>query len=120
MRLRITVPVLGVPYTIKSGTSVDFPILAESDGCCDTTIKEIIVSDMTEAEKAPDAKGDLTDYQRKVIRHELIHAFLFECGLSCGSPWAEDEEMVNWLAIQFPKLKDLFESIEFLTGKEGD
>lgn len=120
MAIRIIVPVLGVPYTIKSGNSIDFPFLTEMDGCCDTTTKEIIISDMTEAAKSPDAKGDLFDYQRKVLRHELIHAFLYECGLSCGSRWAENEEMVDWLAIQFPKLNKLFNFIEILKEKEGD
>ena len=37
---------------------------------------------------------------KKVIRHELVHAFLFESGLSVNS-WADNEEIVDWIAIQF-------------------
>ena len=99
------VSVLGTPYTIYQGDSVDFPDLADCDGYCDTTIKTIIVSDMSESAGKPGAKADL---ERKVIRHELLHAVLFESGLSCNS-WGENEEIVDWFAIQFPKLEALFQ-----------
>ena len=102
------VSVLGTPYTIFVGTTIDFPDLSDCDGYCDTTIKRIVVSDMSEAEGRPGAKADLNHYKRKVIRHELIHAILFESGLSNNS-WAENEELVDWIAIQFPKLEALFQ-----------
>ncbi len=111
------VPVLGVPYAIHEGTTVDFPALKDCDGYCDTSTKEIAVSDMIESAGSPDAKGDLAHYQRKVIRHELVHAFLFESGLSVNS-WAENEEVVDWIAIQFPKLQAVFNTANAL--KEGD
>lgn len=112
-----TVNVLGVPYTITEGNTIDFPALKDCDGYCDTSTKEIVVSDMTENAGSPDAKGDLAHYQRKVIRHELTHALLFESGLSVNS-WAENEEIVDWIAIQFPKLLALFTGAECL--KDGD
>lgn len=37
----------------------------------------------------------------------IIHAFLHESGLDVCS-WAHNEEMVDWLAIQFPKLYEAF------------
>ena len=111
------VTVLGVPYAIHEGTTVDFPALKDCDGYCDTSTKEIVVSDMTESAGFPDAKGDLARYQRKVIRHELVHAFLFESGLSVNS-WADNEEIVDWIAIQFPKLQAGFNAVNAL--KEGD
>jgi len=111
------VPVMGVVYLIREGTSVEFPSLKDCDGYCDTSTKEIVVSDMIESKGSPNAKGDLARYQRKVIRHELTHALLFESGLSCNS-WAENEEVVDWIAIQFPKLQTLFNSADSL--KDGD
>jgi len=50
---------------------------------------------------------DLDSVTRKNIRHELIHAFLSESGLWANCDWAK-EEMVDWLAIQFPKLLKAF------------
>ena len=41
------VSVLGTPYTIFEGTTIDFPDLSDCDGYCDTTIKKIVVSDMS-------------------------------------------------------------------------
>lgn len=52
-----------------------------------------------------------------MIRHELVHAFLFESGLSVNS-WADNEEIVDWIAIQFPKLQAGFNAVNAL--KEGD
>ena len=63
---------------------------------------------MSESAGKPGAKADLEHYKRKVIRHELLHAVLFESGLSCNS-WGENEEIVDWFAIQFPKLEALFQ-----------
>lgn len=55
---------------------------------------------------------DLVAYQRKVIRHEIVHAFLYESGLwqnSYGSKcWAQNEEMVDWFAIQEPKIHSAY------------
>ena len=43
-----------------------------------------------------------------MIRHEIIHAFLYESGMKeCSSAtqsWVENEEMVDWFAIQIPKI----------------
>ena len=63
----------------------------------------------------PDATslGDLDKYQKEVLRHEIIHAFLYESGLdACSGPaenWASNEEMVDWFAIQSPKIFHVFQ-----------
>lgn len=48
-------------------------------------------------------------YQKKVLRHEIVHAFLYESGLwqnAYGSKcWAKNEEMIDWMAIQIPKIQ---------------
>ncbi len=57
--------------------------------------------------------GDLEKYQKEVLRHEIIHAFLYESGLdACSGPaenWASNEEMVDWFAIQSPKIFRIFQ-----------
>lgn len=59
-------------------------------------------------------------YQSKeqILRHELIHAFLYESGLDINShdidQWARDEEMVDWMAIQFPKMYKIFAELDIL------
>ena len=46
---------------------------------------------------------------KQTLRHELVHAFYYESGLGSSSfkvdaPWAEIEEMVDWVATQGLKL----------------
>ena len=48
-------------------------------------------------------------YWKKTLRHEIMHAFLNESGLSdssnqYGGAWAKNEEMVDWIALQGEKI----------------
>lgn len=42
---------------------------------------------------------------KEVVRHEIIHAFFHESGLY---QYGDDEQLVTWLAIQFPKMLAAF------------
>lgn len=106
----MTVNVLGVEYTIKQSDKVKDLQLESCDGYCDHTTKTIVIDTFQNYQGQPDALGNLNDYEKKVIRHELIHAFLFESGLG-GCSWAKDEEIVDWIAFQFSKLKKIFEEL---------
>ena len=48
-------------------------------------------------------------------RNEIIHAYLEESGLSANSnmisAWAQNEEMVDWLAIQSSKIFATFQEV---------
>jgi hypothetical protein len=103
----MTVNVLGTEYTIKKSNKVEDLGLADCDGYCDHSTKTIVIDTFKIYETLPDALGNFNEYEKKVIRHELVHAFLFESGLSVNS-WAKDEEIVDWIANQFPKLQDTF------------
>lgn len=49
------------------------------------------------------------------VRHEVIHAYLMESGLNgSANPancWALNEEMIDWFAIQMPKLLKTFREL---------
>ena len=104
----MTVNVLGTEYTIKKSNKVEDLSLESCDGYCDHTIKTIVIDTFKNYKELPDTLSDIDDYEKKVIRHELVHAFLFESGLS-GNSWAKEEEIVDWIANQFPKLMEAFE-----------
>lgn len=113
----MTVNILGIEYEIIHGMIKDYPALKSRDGYCDDTVKQIVIQhpDEWDADN-PNAKGDLPRYFKQVLRHEIIHAFLSESGLSdcslkAGS-WATNEEMVDWFAIQFLKLQKAFKEAE--------
>lgn len=73
-----------------------------------------------------DKSIDITDkgkerLEKKNLRHEIVHAFLFESGLSSNTyghmgAWAEHEEMVDWFAIQSPKILKVFIELGILQG----
>jgi hypothetical protein len=98
------VNVLGTEYLIIKSNPLSDPKLNNNDGYCDHTTKTIVIDTFQETETS---LGDLDDYEKQVIRHELIHAFLYESGLD-GCSWAKNEEIVDWIAVQFPKLQNAF------------
>lgn len=98
----MTINILGAEYTVTLATEQAEPRLERCDGFCDETTREIIVENYKR--NLPGSKGKLELQERKNIRHEIIHAFLFESGLAENSDWAQNEEMVDWFAIQGPKI----------------
>jgi len=105
-----TVDVLGVPYAIIKGDRSKDPSLDKADGYCDHTIKTCVIDEFL---KTDNSVADLDEYKKQVTRHELIHAFLFESGLGCES-WGCNEEIVDWIAFQFPKMLRAFEEADAL------
>lgn len=104
-----TVSILGSEWKILFRSGNEDPKLADADGYCDESVKEIIVESFETVKDDAQACADLSKIQRQAIRHELVHAFLFECGLGPCSEWAQNEEMVDWIARQFPKLLKAFQ-----------
>lgn len=112
------VNILGTEYKIYRNVEEEKePRLKTSYGFCDCCTKEIFLSKeaLTETE---DSMKNLKEYENKVLRHEIIHAFLCESGLRENSnrqiAWAENEEMVDWIAIQFPKIEKVFKELNIL------
>lgn len=102
------VNVLGTEYTITVSNEKQDKIMKGADGYTDKTTKRIVVLDKPEDNDL----GDFDSYQRKVLRHEIIHAFLFESGLHGNANYSADGEhpemMVDWFAVQFDKLEAAF------------
>ena len=106
------VDVLGADYSIIISDPKTYPHLSECNGYTDTYTKLIVVTDCSDFRDRPNSTGNVEAYQRKIIRHELIHAFLFESGLDyCSTQpnsWATEEEIVDWFALQSPKIIKAF------------
>ena len=101
------VNILGTEYGIYEQAESEDGNLAECDGYCDKTIKKIVVT------KKPNGStlGDWEVYRNKVLRHEIIHAYLFESGLHENFQMRDghDETIIDWMAVQFPKMLKTFE-----------
>lgn len=106
----MTINILGTTYTIIEQSEKDNPKLKDSDGLCEQYSKKIIISSDIRTSEDVMTVENVEEYRKKVLRHEIIHAFLGESGLRSNSEWAENEEMVDWFAIQFEKLHQAFEA----------
>lgn len=98
------VNVLGTDYTVTLVSDTEENRLRECDGFCDNSSKEIYVDNYETTPYDPLNKVAPRVQIQKNLRHELVHAFLFESGLAENSPWAQNEELVDWIAMQGPKL----------------
>lgn len=116
----MTVDVLGTPYSIEFFDYDEKPYFKKNkaDGYCDVVTKEIVMCNM---ETYPGYEDETPEYCRKTekatLRHEIVHAFFNESGLQSstfeyGGAWAKNEEMIDWIAIQAPKLMAAFESVD--------
>ena len=108
--------ILGTEYKIEVHKISEDNYLKEHRlaGYCGEEDKMIVIADMSEKEYFEMNEEGQKSFFKKTLRHELIHAFLNESGLSDNASrpdcsWAKYEEMVDWIAIQFPKILKTFE-----------
>lgn len=90
--------ILGTTYTLSKESHTHNPKLINSNAYTETLSKKIVFE---VSSKNLETLENLNVLDRKVLRHEIIHAFLHESGLST---YGEDEVLTDWLALQFPKI----------------
>ena len=110
-----TVNILGTEYTIEERTLEQDKPLEKCDAYCDKTTKEVVISI---CDKDNCELHNPEWYRKKLIRHEIVHAFLFESGMHECTNWATDdchnEQFVDWFAIQSPKIFKVFQELDIL------
>lgn len=115
--------VLGTTYTILIKSVEEDERLKDSYGLTDYCTKEIIIADDVNKETDNSCRN-LEVFKKKVIRHEIIHAFLCESGLrECSGntmSWAENEEMIDWFANQSPKIYKVYKELDILGGDDNE
>lgn len=100
------VDIMGMPYLIEVKSSKEDRYFDEFNcsGYCESPTKMIrVLNDFEEPSKKWVSDEFAIRNMKRVLRHEIVHAFLNECGLShdSASPsggWAKNEEMVDWFA----------------------
>lgn len=110
----LKIDVLGTEYSLEVIPAHSDRLLKPGniDGYCDSTSKRIMISDCAESDL-----DNVEIYIKEVKRHEIIHAFLNESGLQ--SSWehpatGQEETVVDWIALQFPKLITAFKAADAL------
>lgn len=107
-----SVNVLGTEYTIIVKKYDEDEVFARRtiDGYCDGLTKQIVVCDMSTYKGwAHEPPETIKEAQKGTLRHEIVHAFFCESGLADSGlcfegSWAKNEEMVDWIALQGPKI----------------
>ena len=118
------VNILGSEYSIETHKVSDDSYLEKNKlaGYCGEESKLIVIADMTEEKYFSDMyEKEQEAYRKRTLRHEIMHAFLNESGLSdssnqYGGAWAKNEEMVDWFAIQSPKIFKVYSELGLLEG----
>ena len=84
--------------------------LIGSDGYTEPSVKEIVLRRNNE-----NGLKNFKNVQAKQLRHEIIHAFLYESGLSSNwqhySNWGHDETFIDWFAIMYPKINKVYKEL---------
>lgn len=110
------VNVLGTEYTIteKKYNEEEAFERRSISGYCDGYTKEIVYCDMhTYKGWEHESEATIIECNKQILRHEIVHAFfnesgLNECSFVCNGAWARNEEMVDWIADQSPKIIKAF------------
>jgi hypothetical protein len=99
--------ILGTEYKFEPSEAREDMRLTYNDGYCDFYTKTIR-HENNYNENRPDSIGDYNELKNQVKRHEIVHAFFFESGLA---NYADNEQLVEWIALQFPKMLKAFREV---------
>lgn len=108
----MTVNILGTDYEIVVKKYEEDKTFEKNSfvGYCSEFEKQIVICDMkTHPDWQNDTEKAMQASQKETLRHEIVHAFFNESGLSYSSnvfngAWAKNEELVDWIALQGIKI----------------
>ena len=107
-----SIVILGTEYAFEVREYEEDPCFGNDgiDGYHDGPAKLIVVCDLnTHPGYSKESASHREEMQKEIVRHEIVHAFLYGSGLSVSSGkinvgWAVNEEMVDWFAMQGQKI----------------
>lgn len=108
----MTVNILGTQYSLVTKKYDEEEAFSRRSiaGYCDGYAKEIVVCDMSTYKGwEHETPKTIEEAHKENIRHEIVHAFfnesgLKDCAFAYDSGWANNEEMVDWFAVQGAKI----------------
>lgn len=103
------ISILGTDWSVELTTPPDQDLLEGDAGATNQYTKTILLNR---------DELDNNAYIKETVRHEILHAFLMESGLdTCANEvdcWARNEEMIDWFAIQFPKISQIYKQLKVM------
>lgn len=113
------VNILGTDYEIIIKDYEEDPYFKKynADGYCCSIEKQIVLCNMLTHPDFDENENYFQKYKKQVLRHEIVHAFFNESGLEYNSGvinnigWSKNEEMIDWFALQGPKIYAAWNSV---------
>lgn len=110
------VNILGQPYVLGLSNDELDETLAKVKGLqgyCDETTKTIVVRCAKDRikktiEDGYEPVGLMGVMVEQTAMHEVIHAFMYESGLTDNLPWVHNEDLIDWLVHMIPKMNIAF------------
>ena len=106
----MTLNILGTEYEVIEQSKGENPKLDGASGLCEIYAKKIVL-DKDLLTPKPDAMDNLELMKKKILRHEIVHAFFVESGLL---DFCYDETLVDHLAFQVPKMVKVMQDADCL------
>ena len=99
----IKVDILGEQYKLMEIEDKRFDEF-DADGFCEWWAKELHIKKGID-EHEPGSMLNLKDYRANTIKHEIVHAFMFESGMQ---NYERDEMLVEWVARNLEKMMNAY------------
>lgn len=114
------IDILGTPYDLVYKDYQNDPLFEKRSICGYTDSVEHVIC-ICNIGTFPDFEDETEEYckkyERGILRHEIIHAFLNESGLQdsasvFNAAWVKNEEMVDWMSLQLPKIVEACKAVD--------
>lgn len=105
------IDILGQEYKLLKGNAKKYDSLNGADGFTDLYANKIVIDELLGTPEGGYKSENPTGVINRVYRHEVLHAFFKESGISYKFSNDDEEFLVDWIAVQFPKLKKVFEEM---------
>lgn len=110
LNINTTVRILGAIWVVRSATETEEPRLEGVNGFTDWTTRTICLEKNTQGNL-----GNMETCMNKVIRHEVVHAFMFESGLGDSFEhkyFGHEETIVDWIAYHMENIVSVIKDIQ--------
>jgi len=99
--------ILGTEYDFMVSIAENDSDLISADGAHNGLQRFIKIN----AEPLQGEKETRPEYIKLCKRHEIVHAFMFQCGLE---EWNQNELLVDWIAHKFPQMLAAMQEVDAL------
>lgn len=116
-----SIDILGTKYQLFRLDSSDQLFNDGIYGRCDSYLKKIFIRSLNQTSlNLTKPKQWFYLNELEALHHEIIHAYLNECGLKYNTyssvAWSQNEEMIDWIACMTEKIANTFKQADQWLG----